>query len=84
MTGLLSLSVVSAVCAQAPARVRWDDVLRQPAEWYGSADARAVADNVLRYQRQDGGWPKDVDMAAAPAAPPMTMLRREVRLSQRV
>ncbi len=32
-----------------------------------AAEARAIADNVLRYQRENGGWPKDIDMAAVPA-----------------
>jgi PelA/Pel-15E family pectate lyase len=55
------------VCAQTT--VRWADALRQPAAWYGSVEARAIADNVLRYQRPIGGWPKDTDMATVPAGP---------------
>lgn len=43
--------------------VSWDAVLDQPAAWYASPAARAVADTVLAYQRESGGWPKDVDMA---------------------
>ena len=31
--------------------------------WYGSADAAAVADTVLLYQRAVGGWAKNLDMA---------------------
>ena len=56
------------VCAQAPAPVRWAEILRQPDTWYAGQDARAIADNVLRYQRESGGWPKDIDMATVPAA----------------
>jgi PelA/Pel-15E family pectate lyase len=49
--------------------VAWDQILRQPAAWYGTADARRVADQVLLYQRVSGGWPKNLDMASAlPAA----------------
>lgn len=73
LAGLFAvLSVAPAVCAQATLRVRWDDVLRQPAGWYRSHEAQKIADNVLRYQRADGGWPKDIDMAVVPAgaAPP--------------
>ncbi len=46
--------------------VAWPDVLRQPAGWYGSAEAQGIADFVLRYQRKSGGWPKDTDMTRAP------------------
>ena len=62
-----ALPVAAAVCAQSTLRVRWDDVLRQPAGWYGTQEAKKIADNVLRYQRADGGWPKDIDMAVVPA-----------------
>ena len=66
--GLVFLAAAASVCAQA-VRVRWADVLRQDDAWYGSTEAVAIADNVLRYQRASGGWPKDIDMAAVPAGP---------------
>jgi PelA/Pel-15E family pectate lyase len=47
--------------------VAWQDVLRQPAGWYGSAEARGIADFVLQHQRKSGGWPKEADMTRAPA-----------------
>ena len=50
------------------APVKWHDVLRQPAAWYASADARAMADNVLQYQLPTGGWPKNREMSLPPAA----------------
>ena len=60
---------------QAPAQqtamrgpIPWSRCLTQPDAWYGSADAIAVADIVLVYQRASGGWPKNVDMAR-PLAP---------------
>ena len=30
---------------------------------YGSRDAVRIADNVLAFQRNEGGWPKNIDMA---------------------
>jgi PelA/Pel-15E family pectate lyase len=45
------------------ANVAWDQILRQPAAWYATADAERIADNVLAYQRHTGGWPKNLDMA---------------------
>jgi PelA/Pel-15E family pectate lyase len=44
--------------------VRWPDVLKRDAAWYRSDEALRVADNVLLYQRDSGGWPKNIDMAA--------------------
>jgi PelA/Pel-15E family pectate lyase len=43
--------------------IAWRDCLEQKPEWYASADAVRVADNVLLYQRETGGWPKNIDMA---------------------
>jgi PelA/Pel-15E family pectate lyase len=35
----------------------------KPAEWYAGAEALRVADNMVLYQRESGGWPKNIDMA---------------------
>jgi pectinesterase len=41
----------------------WKDIVfGQPKEWYGSAEAIRVAENVLLYQRDVGGWPKNIPM----------------------
>lgn len=45
------------------APIKWDDCLNQKSEWYASDEAVRVADNVLLYQRDTGGWPKNIDMA---------------------
>ena len=50
--------------ARSPsAAMSWTRILEQPDVWYGSADAVAIADNVLLFQRRSGGWPKNTDMA---------------------
>jgi PelA/Pel-15E family pectate lyase len=59
---LLSAAAAVGQSQQVP----WSRILDQPPAWYASAEARAVADNVLRYQRSNGGWPKDIDMTAPP------------------
>jgi PelA/Pel-15E family pectate lyase len=46
-----------------PLPVKWPDVLKRDTAWYGSEDARRIAENVLLYQRDTGGWPKNIDMA---------------------
>jgi pectate lyase len=42
------------------------DYLKQSTDWYGSDEAKAVAANVLSWQSDLGGWPKNVDTAAQP------------------
>ena len=69
MLSLLLVAALVGVGAQAN-RVRWSEILEQSDVWYGSAEAHAVADNVVRYQRASGGWPKDIDMAAVSAGAP--------------
>lgn len=43
--------------------VRWKNLVHnQPAEWYQTKEAKQVAENVLLYQRDIGGWPKNTEM----------------------
>ena len=65
---LLTVLVLASAAAAALAQdtVSWSRILEQPDTWYGGAEARRIADIVLRYQRPSGGWPKDIDMTAAP------------------
>lgn len=37
-------------------------VLNSTDEWYASGEAKEVAKNVLLYQRESGGWPKNIGM----------------------
>jgi PelA/Pel-15E family pectate lyase len=45
--------------------VLWRNAMRQPAAWYGSTEAVRIADNLVLYQREIGGWDKNIDMALA-------------------
>jgi len=45
------------------APIKWHDALKQKHEWYGSNEAVRIADNLIAYQRESGGWPKNIDMA---------------------
>lgn len=47
------------------AAVTWKDSLEQKPEWYASDEAVRIADNVLLYQHNTGGWSKNIDMARA-------------------
>jgi PelA/Pel-15E family pectate lyase len=48
--------------AQIPiSQLPWQYVAtRMPDEWYGSEESKSVAENVLLYQRDFGGWPKNI------------------------
>ena len=47
---------------QAVGTIAWVDAQNKADEWYGSAEALRIADNVVLYQRDSGGWPKNIDM----------------------
>jgi len=49
----------------------------QDAEWYAREEAARIADNMLLYQRESGGWPKNVDMARALSEAEKGRLRAE-------
>jgi PelA/Pel-15E family pectate lyase len=57
------VTVAAATQAQYTSARKYLD---QPAEWYKGDEAKRVADTVLSYQAEDGGWPKNVDTAAKP------------------
>src|SRR3954468_9005192 len=42
--------------------------LQKPEAWYGSDEAKRIADNILSYQSDLGGWPKNTDTTKAPFA----------------
>jgi PelA/Pel-15E family pectate lyase len=44
--------------------VSWNDVLDQKPLWYPVDEATRIANQVVLYQRDNGGWEKNVDMAA--------------------
>lgn len=41
----------------------WRSAQNQKAEWYAGEEAIRIADNLLLYQRDTGGWPKNIEMA---------------------
>lgn len=65
---LLLVLALTAGAAAGRADVRWNEINRQPAEWYARIEARAVAASVIQYQTKEGGWPKNTDMTQPPSA----------------
>jgi PelA/Pel-15E family pectate lyase len=49
--------------SQAVGTIAWADAQKKPDQWYATAEAVRIADNLLLYQRDSGGWPKNIDMA---------------------
>lgn len=58
-----TFDVGSSEPSSALASLTWKQCLHQKAEWYRSPEALRIADNVLLYQHDTGGWPKNLDMA---------------------
>lgn len=56
--------------------ISWRQCLSQRGDFYASDEAVRVADNVLLYQRDSGGWPKNTDMARVLSAEEEAELRR--------
>jgi PelA/Pel-15E family pectate lyase len=55
---------VSSAKGQGDKVISWKQCLNQQAAWYSSSEAIRIADNLLLYQRNSGGWPKNTEMAA--------------------
>lgn len=55
--------VKSEVQAQENAGVSWREALHQPDQWYAGEEAKTIANNVVLYQNNNGGWLKNIDMA---------------------
>jgi PelA/Pel-15E family pectate lyase len=41
-------------------------LLQKPADWYAGDDAKRIAANILSFQSELGGWPKNTDTTNAP------------------
>ncbi|HYJ47181.1 MAG TPA: pectate lyase [Pyrinomonadaceae bacterium] len=67
------------VTPQVSATVNWNNALKQKPEWYSTEEAVRVADNLLLYQRDTGGWPKNIDMARALSDQEKAALLKEKR-----
>jgi PelA/Pel-15E family pectate lyase len=65
----LVLLVIACVAVQSDTfsqsnHVAWRDALKQKPDWNASDEAARIADNLLIYQRNSGGWPKNIDMSS--------------------
>jgi pectinesterase len=43
--------------------LKWDQIITtKDSEWFATKEAKEIAENVLLYQRNIGGWPKNIQM----------------------
>ncbi len=58
---ILTVNSISVICQVPIPQRSWTYIAtRMPEEWYGSEESIKVAENVLLYQRDIGGWPKNI------------------------
>jgi pectate lyase len=65
----------AALTAPAVAANGAAQYLRKPDAWFAGDAARAIAANILSYQSELGGWPKNVDTTARPYTGDPKMLK---------
>lgn len=58
--------------------VNWSEVFKQAPLWYQTDEAARIADQVLVYQKDNGGWEKNVDIALM-----LTKAEREKLVAER-
>jgi PelA/Pel-15E family pectate lyase len=60
---LIVMYLFSTVFYAQKTTEKWRDVIYKSAEsWYKTEEAKQVANQVLLYQREIGGWPKNIEM----------------------
>jgi PelA/Pel-15E family pectate lyase len=56
----------AATTGPSTSPVGWNELLRQPADWYASPAASRAADVVLEHQLSNGGWPSSESTTRPP------------------
>lgn len=58
---IIFCAIAFSARAQNIEQLSWSHVAtNMPEDWYGSQESKNVAENVLLYQREAGGWPKNI------------------------
>ena len=77
LVALFALAVGTVLSAAESKILLWGaNVLRQKPDWFASAAGRTAAENVLRYQSAEGGWPKNTDLLAPATAEALAEIQR--------
>lgn len=85
---ILTILLATSICTpcQTPTTGRsWQYVAtRMPADWYGSEESVRIAENVLLYQRDAGGWPKNTAMHKPLTDPERARIKDEKGLNDAI
>lgn len=71
-------NTLTGVASQSIGTIAWADAQKKPDSWFVTIEALRIADNLLLYQRESGGWPKNIDMAK-----PLSLSQRAVVLREK-
>ncbi|WP_114748473.1 pectate lyase [Pleomorphovibrio marinus] len=74
---IMVLFLTSNVPTMAMEKVAWKKILDQPKSWYGGAEATRIANNILLFQKDNGGWFKNIDMSVELDEEEKERLRKE-------
>ncbi|MGD9633794.1 MAG: pectate lyase [Pirellulales bacterium] len=77
-----STPLVPATAQWGGGQSRWRSILDYPNDFYGADESIRVAENVLLYQNDNGGWPKNIDMARPLSDGDRETLRRDRNRSE--
>lgn len=73
--------ILSEVLHKEPANIEktvtWKEAMQQSDDWYAKEDAQRIANNVLLYQHNNGGWLKNIDMAGQLSRDEVLQLKKE-------
>jgi len=74
---LILTGVETQLRAQENTVISWREAQRQEEKWFSGKEAGRIADNVMLYQNNNGGWLKNIDMAAPLNEVRKSQLRKE-------
>lgn len=74
--GLMLASIAATITSPGRAQTttpEWNgDIVKRDAAWYGSPEARRIADTVVQHQSSEGGWPKNTSLTVPPDVSPVS------------
>lgn len=60
--GAPTVAVDCSLAGSVPVSVSWQVINQQTDSWYTTPEALSLAENILYYRNENGGWPKEIDM----------------------
>ncbi len=66
LCGAWAFALALIVASAATAKSKLPEYLKRPDTWFAGAEAKTIAANILSYQSDLGGWPKNTDTTETP------------------